>query len=219
MDPRTAGALSVQGRIAMQLRCLLTVVALAGASVPAAACSPVLLSPRDAVLSPGPATRFTRIVLAEVVASRAPARLAELEQWRADVLEVAAERRRQEALEAERARIHATTPRDPRAPVPPPPESPLPDPILESPFELRIELDLFVLETIHGPHQDRLSVPAGGQCGNQPRPGQQVLVFIRPDGLAHVLQSARDGGAVTFDQQFLDDVRACARGECPPTSR
>ncbi len=203
----------------MQLRCLLTVVALAAASLPAAACSPVLLSPRDAVPSPGPATRFTGIVLAEVVASRAPARLAELEAWRADVLRVADERRRQEALEAERARIRAAKPHDPREPVPPPPESPLPDPILAGHFDLRIELDLFVLETIYGPHRDRLSVPAGGQCNNQPRPGQQVLVFIRPDGLAHVLQTARDGGSLTFDQQFLDDVRACARGECPPTAR
>ena len=49
-----------------------------------------------------------RIVLAEVVAARAPARLAELEAWRAAVLRVAEERRRQEALEAERAGIHAT---------------------------------------------------------------------------------------------------------------
>ena len=92
----------------MQLRCLLTVVARAGACSPVAAGSPILISPRDAVLSPGPATRFTRIVLAEVVAARAPARLAELEAWRAAVLRVAEERRRQEALEAERAGIHAT---------------------------------------------------------------------------------------------------------------
>lgn len=203
----------------MQPRILLVIAAMACASMPAPACSPTILSPQDALQPPGPAARFTRIVLAEVVAARAPERLAELEQWRAEVRAVAEQQRRQDARDAAQAKVDAATPRGPHQPPPPPPESRLLVPPLPPVIDLRTELELFVLETLHGPHQDRLSVPAGGPCGSQPRPGQQVLAFIRPDGLAHVLQTRRDGGAQTFDEQFLEDLRACARGGCPPTRR
>ncbi|MFO1496293.1 MAG: hypothetical protein U1F26_16720 [Lysobacterales bacterium] len=203
----------------MSLRFPLIAAVIASVAVPAPACSPYPMSPRDAARLPGYETPFTRIVLAEVLASRAPARLAELEQWRADVLKAAAERQRQAALDAESARMEAATPHDPRRPLPPPAEGPFPEPLLPRAIDLALEVDLFVLETIHGPHQDRLTVPAGGQCGSQPRPGQQVLVFIRSNGQAQLLMDARDGGAQTFDAEFLKDLRACVRGECPSAQR
>lgn len=187
---------------------------LAGSPLPALACSPTLISPQDALQSPGPSARYSRIVLAEVVATRAPARSAELEQWRRDVDAVAAAQKAEDAREAEQARIDATTPRGPNDPPRPPPSSPMIEPVLPVAFELQSEIDLFALETISGAHEDRFSVPAGGPCGSAPRLGQQVLVFVRRDGLAHVLQRPGEGGPQSFDDAFLDQVRACARGDC-----
>lgn len=198
----------------MQIRYLLVTATMAGLSIPALACSPMLISPEDALQAPGPSVRFPRIVLAEVLAARAPARLAELEQWRADVQAVAAEQQRQDALDAEQAKIDAATPRDHNSPPPPPPASRVLEPVLPVAFELRTEVDLFTLETIHGAQQDQFSVAAGGPCGSTPRPGEQVLVFLRQDGLAHLLQRPGVGGSQVFDDAFLDRVRACARGDC-----
>lgn len=94
----------------MHPRLLITTLFLAGMPMVALACSPTLISPQDALQSPGPTARYSRIVLAEVIASRAPARSAELEQWRRDVRAVAAAQKEENAREAERARIDAATP-------------------------------------------------------------------------------------------------------------
>lgn len=209
MKPSAAGEMADK-----RLRRMIIALAMAGLSLPALACSPVLISPLDALQSPGPTARFSRIVLAEVVAARAPARLVELEQWRQEVRATAAAQQQQDELDAAPARIAAATLRGPDDPLPPPPASRLIEPVLPAAVELRTEIDLFVLETIHGAHQDRLSVPAGGPCGSAPRLGQQVLVFIQSNGLAQVLQRPGEGGPQTFDDAFLDQVRACARGEC-----
>lgn len=203
----------------MKPRRLLLLLMLAGSPLPALACSPTLISPQDALQSPGPTARYSRIVLAEVIASRAPARSAELEQWRRDVDAAAAAQKAEDAREAARARIDAATPRGPNDPPPPPPSSQFVEPVLPLAFELQTEIDLFALETISGAHEDRFSVPAGGPCGSTPRPGQQVLVFVRRDGLAHVLQRPGEGGPQTFDDAFLDQVRACARGDCAAAPR
>lgn len=203
----------------MRLVLMLMLLAVAGLPLPALACSPTLISPTDALQSPGPTARFPRIVLAEVIAARAPARSVELEQWRREVRAVAAAQEEQDERAAEQAKIDAATPRGPDDPPPPPPPSRLIEPVLPLALELRTEIDLFVLETLYGAHEDRLSVPAGGPCGSAPRPGQQVLVFVRRDGLAHVLQRPGEGGPQTFDDAFLDQVRACARGDCQDAAR
>ena len=75
------------------------------------------------------------------------------------------------------------------------------------------------LETLYGAQQARLSLPAGGPCGSAPRPGQQVLVFIQSNALTHVLQRPGEGGPQAFDDAFLDQVRACARGDCEGSAR
>ncbi len=167
---------------------------------------------------PGPTARFARIVLAEVIAARAPQRSAELEQWRADGKAVAAAQQEQDARFEEDDRIYAAT-REAGDPPAPPPPSRLMEPVLPLAIELRTELDLFVLETLYGAHQDRLSVPAGGPCGSEPRLGQQVLVFIQPNGLAHVVERPVKAGSRTFDPAYLDQVRACALGKCLPDGR
>lgn len=203
----------------MNLRLLLMLLAIAGLPLPMQACSPMLISPQDALQPPGPTARYSRIVLAEVVAARAPARRAELEQWRQDVRAVAAAQLQQDALDAAQARIDATTPRGADEPPPPPPSSRLIEPVLPLAFDLPTEIDLFVLETLYGAHEDQLSVPAGGPCGSKPRLGQQVLVFVRRDGLAHLLQRPGEGGPQSFDDAFLDQVRACAQGDCEDAAR
>lgn len=196
---------------------LLMLLMMAGLPLPMPACSPTLISPRDALQPPGQAVRFAHIVIAEVVAARAPARSAELEQWRRDKRALAAAQKEEGAREAARARIQAATPRGPHDPLPPPPSSRLPEPAFPIAFALTSELDLFVLETLYGAHQDRLTVPAGGPCGGQPRLGQRVLAFVQPNGITHLMQPKGEGGAIEFDEAFLDQVRACARGDCPQT--
>ncbi len=199
----------------MRLGFAIVLLALAGLSMPAPACSPTLISPTDALQPPGPTARFARIVLAEVIAARATERTAELTQWRREVQAVALAQREQDGRFAAEDRMYAAT-RKAGDPPAPPPESRLLEPVLPLAIELRTELDLFVLETLYGAHQDRLSVPAGGPCGSAPGLGQQVLVFIQPNGLAHVLQRPGKGGPQTFDTAFLEHVRACARGQCLP---
>jgi hypothetical protein len=202
----------------IRLGLAIVLLALAGLPVPAPACSPALISPSDALQPPGPTARFVRIVLAEVIAARAPQRSAELEQWRADVQAVAVAQQEQDARFAAEDRMYAAT-REAGGPPPPPPPSRLMEPVLPIAFELRTELDLFVLETLYGAHQDRLSVPAGGPCGSEPRLGQQVLVFLLPNGFAHVVERPVKAGSRTFDPAYLDQVRACARGKCLPDGR
>jgi len=203
----------------LQLKLMIIALAVAGMPMLAQACSPALISPLDAMQAPGPTARFTRIVLAEVIGVSAPGRSAELAQWRADVQAVAAAQQEEDARIAAEAKIYAAMPRGPDDPPPPPPPSRLMQPTVPGPFELRTELDLFVLETLYGAHQDRLSVPAGGPCGSEPRLGQQVLVFLLPNGLAHVVERPVKDGSRNFDPAYLDQVRACARGHCEDTVR
>lgn len=197
---------------------VLLVAAVAGMPILAQACSPALISPRDAMQSPGPTARFTRIVLAEVIGLRAPERGSELTHWREEVRAAAVAQQEQDASWAAEDKIYAAT-QGPDDPPPPPPPSRLMEPTLPSPFELRTELDLFVLETLYGAHQDRLSVPAGGPCGSEPRLGQQVLVFLLPNGFAHVLERPVRERSLLFDPAYLDQVRACVSGHCDETAR
>lgn len=190
----------------------LALAGLSGLASPALPCSPVVISPRDAIQAPGPTLRFERIVLAEVIALRATSRIPQLEQWRAEMRAVAAAQALADEREAERARINASRTRAPHEPPPPPPESRLVEPALILAYQQPVALDLFVLETLFGVHQDRLSVPEGGPCGSVPRVGQQVLVFLRPDGIAHVVQQPSREWALDFDPAYLARVRACAAG-------
>lgn len=204
----------------MQLKLMIIALLIAGIPLPAQTCSPASISPRDAMQSPGPTSRFTRIVLAEVIGVRAPERSAELTRWREEVRAVAVAQQEQDARTAAQAKIDAAAPHGPNDPPPPPPEpSRLMEPVLPSPVELRTELDLFVLETLYGAHQDRLSVPAGGPCGSEPRLGQQVLVFLLPNGFAHVLERPVRERSLLFDPAYLDQVRACVSGHCDETAR
>ncbi len=203
----------------LQLKLMITALVVAGMPMLAQACSPASISPRDALQAPGPTARFTRIVLAEVIGVRAPERGSELAQWREEVRAVAVAQQEEDARTAAQAKIDATTPRGPDDPPPSPPASRMIEPIVPSPFELRTELDLFVLETLYGAHQDRLTVPAGGPCGSQPRMGQQVLVFLLPNGVAHVLERPVRDRSLLFDPAYLDQVRACVRGQCDQTAR
>jgi hypothetical protein len=168
---------------------------------------------------PRTSAESARIVLAEVIGVRAPERNAELTRWRDEVQAAAVAQQEEDARIAAQAKIDAAAPRGPNDPPPPPPEpSRLMEPVLPSPFELRTELDLFVLETLYGAHQDRLSVPAGGPCGSEPRLGQQVLVFLLPNGFAHVLERPVRDRSLLFDPAYLDQVRACVRGQCDQTA-
>lgn len=198
----------------MHFRLMSLILAVAGMPMLAQACSPALISPRDAMQAPGPTARFTRIVLAEVIGVSAPGRSAELRQWREEVQAVAVAQQEQDARVAAQAKIDAATPRGPNDPPPPPPPSRWMVPLVPHAFELRTELDLFVLETLYGAHQERLKVPAGGPCGSEPRLGQQLLVFLLPNGFAHLVHRPVKSGSQTFDPAYLDQVRACARGHC-----
>ena len=201
----------------MQFRSMILLV-LTSMPLLAQACSPVLMSPEDALQAPGPTARFARIVLAEVIAARAPARISELERWRKEMHEDAAAQKLEEVRYA-RDQIDAAAQWKPGDPPLPPPPSPMPGAVLPVAVELRTELDLFVLETLYGAHQDRLTVPAGGPCGSEPRLGQEVLVFMYANGAAHVLSRAGGGGAQNFDAKFLEQARACARGACEHVGR
>jgi hypothetical protein len=191
----------------MRCKLMCLILAVAAMTMQAQACSPGLISPLEALRLPGPPARFAHVVLAEVIGARAPARLAELEAWR----------RQNQALVAgqlqEQAEVAAKHAADPtRVPAA---TDRVVELVLPTAFELQTELDLFVLENLLGPVQERLRVPAGGPCGSAPRLGQQVLVFVEPSGIAHLMQRPGEGGPVTFDDAYLDQVRACARGDCP----
>jgi hypothetical protein len=62
-------------------------------------------------------------------------------------------------------------------------------------------------------------VLAGSPCGSEPRLGQQVLVFLLPNGFAHVLERPVRERSLLFDPAYLDQVRACVSGHCDQTAR
>lgn len=199
--------------LAARLSSTVSLLFLACVPLPAPACSPTLITARDALQPPGPSARFERIVYAEVIGLRAPQRPAELERWRQQVREVAAAQALQDEHEAAQAKAAAATPRGPYEPPPPPPPSRMIEPVIPLAHGQPVALDLFVLETLYGAHEGRISVPESGPCGSQPRLGQQVLVYIERTGPVHVMQHPRREGSLDLDPRYLQQVRACAQGK------
>ena len=183
----------------------------------AAACSPSLISPL-AVMDPQArgADRFAHIVLAEVVATRSPGRIAALRAWQEQVRDVEAVNAQTAARDAQlRANFVAT----PGGPPLPPPEPLAPQPVLDLAIDLRVEVELFVVERFLGEGPAELQVSAGGQCGSIPKVGQQLLAFIEHNGNAHLLSRPGESGHLRFDEAYLQQVRDCTqRGDCPGQS-
>lgn len=178
------------------------------------ACSPSLFSPLSELQQVN-GRRFSHVFLAEVIGIRAARRLAELEAWQAE--------NELNALELERFRQEQATskqnhhPKLPGEPPVPPPESPPPPPVLLMTSDLALELELFVIEPIHdqtgqGALGKRITIFAGGPCGNVPSVGESVLVFWGDQVTPQFIR--RKIGPVAFDDTYLAQIRQCLAGNC-----
>ena len=83
--------------------------------------------------------------------------------------------------------------------------------------DLTLELELFVIEPIldrtgQGALGKRMTIFAGGPCGNVPIVGESVLVFWGDQVTPQFIR--RKIGPVSFDDAYLEQIRQCLVGKC-----